>query len=995
MAGLVGRQRELTTLTGLLATGRGGVVLIAGEPGIGKTSLLEAFADEAARRAFAVAWGRAWEVSMAPPYWPWIEAIRELVARGHDASMLVDLLPDLRRDSRPTVDADPLRLYDAIVAFLQSASSREPIAILLDDLHAADPSSLRLAEFVAPHLRRMRVVLAGSYRDLEVRRSEAIETALARIGRRGETLHLARLDVASVGELVRNRIGHDDEKAARMIHDASDGNPLFVSELLKLLAGRGSASRDVPAGVRAVIRERLALLSPATVALLQAAAIIGRTFSVTVAADIAGVTPVALDEAISETITMEVVEPIEAGRYRFSHALVAETLVAELPAAVRAKLHRRAAETLERLHAGDPLAPLADIARHWIGAGIEHAERAVTAAVRAAESATLRLAFDDAAARYDDALASLAVAAPNDLSRRSALLVAQGEAFVRGGDRARAAGPCTVASEIAQSVGDSVLFARAALAFGADAAVATIDAALIKMLERALVLLPATDNPWRAKVSARLAAARQPMDDPEQPMALAREAIAMARRLGDPAVLRDVVFAAVGAFVDFAQPSERAALNTELLDLLDGDTPRTLRTLQRLAFDHIELGDLAAFEQIVARYEALGDATGQLRYQWAPHLFRAMRAHWEGRDEDAERESNEAYAIRTQLGDESVPMLRAIRTALLSNYARLEVPLEQLVAALTTPMPLGSQTVRAAAYLAMNRRDEAARDYAWLRANTSPHRPAYHLLDAYAEVAWAFRDRELAACHMAAATPYEGRAQLVSSVGFMFLGVIDHGLMRSALVLGQRDLAQRYRDSAVALCDRLGARAVRMQIEQDFGGAPPPKSSTAIQIAREGEFWTVSGLGELCRIKDSRGIQMLARLVAAPNQEHHVLDLVGAELVDGGDAGTVIDRAARDQYMSRIRELQADLAQAHAWNDAGRRERLEAELDALADQLTNAYGLGGREKRSGSATERARTNVRRRLTDAMQRIEEAAPALGRHFTRSVRTGVMCVYDPNR
>jgi hypothetical protein len=1011
VAGLVGRQRELASLSDAIARaagGHGAVLLAVGEPGIGKTRLLEAAAEHATRAGFHTAWGRAWEVSTAPPYWPWIEALRELVARGHSPGPLVELLPELGRGERSTGDTDPFRLYDAVVAFLQAASARAPIAIVLDDLHVADPSSLRLAELVAPHVRRMRAVLLGSYRDLEARRTPALETALGRVGRNAESLHLARLDVRCVGELVRERVGRDDAEAARMIHDASDGNPLFVSELLKLLAARGAHSRDVPAGVRAVIRERLALLSPATVALLQAAALVGRTFDAGVPAELAGVTPAALDEAIGEAAGAEVVEIVQPGRYRFSHALVAETLVADLSPAVRSKLHRRAAETLERRHGDVPDAPFAEIAHHWLEAGAEHAPRAVDACVRAAVAASDRLAFDDAAAFYDRALAILATTAPGDLHRRAALLVAQAEAYVRGGERGRAAAPCTQATDVAQTLGDGVMFARAALAYGADAMVATSDPVLITMLERALQLLPESDDPWRAKVTARLAAARQPATDIEGALALARDAIAMARRLGDPAVLRDVLFSAIGAFVDFARPAERAALNEELLPLLDGDTPRTLRTLQRLAFDQIELGELAGFERTVRRYEALGEATGQLRYRWVPLLLRSMQAYWQGRLDEGDRLSEEAYAIREKLGDELVPMLRQLRTYSHRGYAGAD-DLERMLDVMTGSYVYARHAMRAHALVSAGRLAEAAIERDWLVANTNPGALHYHLLEGLALVAWTFRDKRLAQIHQDSARAYSGRAQLVSSIGFVFHGFIDHGLMRTALVLGDRAAAATYRQSALAQADRLGARPFRDAIERDWASmagdtasettpapvAPAPPAAGELSIVKEGEFWTVRGFGELCRIKDSRGMQMLARLLEQPGRELHVLDLAGADVVDGGDSGSVLDRTARDQYVARLRRLQDELAEASAWNDRGRQEKLEAELDAITEQLSSAYGLGGREKRAGSATERARTNVRRRIADAMQRIEDAAPTIGRHLAATIKTGFACVYDPAR
>jgi hypothetical protein len=140
---------------------------------------------------------------------------------------------------------------------------------------------------------------------------------------------------------------------------------------------------------------------------------------------------------------------------------------------------------------------------------------------------------------------------------------------------------------------------------------------------------------------------------------------------------------------------------------------------------------------------------------------------------------------------------------------------------------------------------------------------------------------------------------------------------------------------------------------------------------------------------------MLARLTTSPHQAIHVLDLSGAAVVDGGDAGVALDAGARDAYRDRIRELRSELAQAEAWNDAGRRERIQREIDSLCAQLAGAFGLGARPRRTGAAAERARQNVRRRIADAMQRITAACPEIGRHLERTVRTGAACTYEPDR
>jgi tetratricopeptide (TPR) repeat protein len=1033
---LVGRDRELAAVAARLdtaAAGRGGAVLVSGEPGIGKTRFLEQAVTLATERGFATAWGRAWEVGSAPPYWPWIEALRELAARPALRDLgdeLARAVPELGRGARRGA-ADAFAFYDAIAGFLDAAAARAPIAIVLDDLHAADPSSLGLAAQLAPQLARMRVVLFGSHRDVEARRDPAIEGLLVKIGRAGDVHALPRLDLAGVQALAG--VGGE---AARMIFEASDGNPLFVQELMKLLAARGAAP-DVPAGVRAVIRERVQLLSPATVALLQAAAIVGRTFGVTLAAELAGVTTAALEDAIGEAAGADVVARVEADRYRFSHALVAETLAADLALGVRARLHRRAAEILERAHDGDPAAPLAEIADHWLAAGAEHAATAVDAAVRAAEGAARRVAFADAAELYERAIAALAIAAPNDARRRAELLVAQGDAWVRAGDRTRAQAPCVAASELGRALGDGALVARAALALGADVAVAQVVRVLVRLLEEALPLLPDGDDPWRARVMARLASARQPALDPQEPVALAEDALAMAHRLGDPDTLYEVMFAAGGAFADYARPEVRASLSEETARLAAarGDRARQLRSLQRLAFDCIDLADLEGFERAVAAYAGLADELRQPRYQWVPLLFRAMRAQWEGRAADDVRLADEALAIRERLGDPVAPMMHRVRRMMIDGPRTAE-EIEEAVVLLASEGDAQSRGMRAWMWTRQGRLDDAHAELAPVLERAI--RSSYHYLAGLSLLTWRRRDRALAAQLFARLLEDPGRVIVVSSIGFSLVGHTDHELARTAAVLGRWDDADRYAASALAAYARLGARPLAARIRADwaamwldrgdvararelhaaaratadeldnaelrlacdevearFGGAAPAPaapSDRTIRIAHEGEFWTVTGLGELCRIKDSRGMQMLAMLVASPGQDLHSLDLSGADTVDGGDAGEVIDREARASYQDRLRELRAELEEAEAWNDAGRRERAAAEIEALTQALSGAFGLGGRERRTGGAAERARQNVRRRIADALRRIEEACPALGRELTRAIKTGTVCRYD---
>jgi non-specific serine/threonine protein kinase len=174
--------------------------------------------------------------------------------------------------------------------------------------------------------------------------------------------------------------------------------------------------------------------------------------------------------------------------------------------------------------------------------------------------------------------------------------------------------------------------------------------------------------------------------------------------------------------------------------------------------------------------------------------------------------------------------------------------------------------------------------------------------------------------------------------------------------------------------------------------AQPPSFS----LVREGDVWAVSHAGSTFRVRHGRGVEMLASLVASPERAFHCteLDLPAEAVAEAlGDAGEVLDARARDAYRRRAGELQAELAEAEEFHDAGRADRARGELEALAGELARGAGLGGRTRRAGSQVERSRVNVQRRLKDAIQRIGGHDPALGRHLERAVRTGTFCAYRP--
>jgi hypothetical protein len=1084
---LIGRGDEIATLRASLedaAAGRGSLLLASGEPGIGKTRLLEEAARLAAsfasgevelgstepiaggsepvrgfrgQRGFAVAWGRAWEAGGAPEYWPWIQILRTLqrVVGGEVGRLAVELA------GGGSSESDRFALFDRVVGALGDAAAGRPLLVLLDDLHAADPSSLRLLELLASQLGELRVVVAASFRDVEARLSPEVGDRLARIARRGRSLPLGRLGPSDVAALVRETGTLPDDRAVvEMVHAATEGNPLFVGELVRLIASRTNVPPGgrlpVPDGVRAVMRERLRLLGAECLPLLEVAAVIGREFNVALLAGAAAADAAAIPSRLARALASGLVEERGPGHYAFSHALVGETLATDLDPGRRSALHRAVAGALERRHAGDPAGPLAEIAHHYLEAGASAADVAVAAAVRAAERAMRGLAFEDAAALLERALGAEALVTPPDGQRRAELLLALGEACLRAGSSERGKQACREAVVLGREHGSSALVARAALTYGIEFSFAVVDRVLVGLLEGALAMLPPEDSPLRARVMARLSGAMQPAADPSVPMRVAREAIAMARRLGDGhgEVRLDVLHTAGSALVDYAPPEERIALSREVIALATAprDRPRAVRARLRLVFDHLELGDLAGVETATRAYEAAVEEFPQPRYRWPSLLLQAMRALLEGRFAEDRRLLDEAETLAERARDPNLGRAmkahRLIAARLAGAEAEARVAAESHLETIKAAMgPSISRLHHLWVILlsAESRAELATALGAFTHDELVTACQDFNLACFLAEVVAILGDRALAERLTPALAPRAGRLCVATMLGFAVQDLGDRSLLLLAATRGAWDDVERHAQDALALAERLGSSPFAARVRLDWatavtargraedrarartlfeealalaervgmpelaavcqqalaaapGGAPTPapfQPGARIEAVREGDTWTLSGGGEVCRVRDSRGMQMLARLLERPGEELHVLDLAGAdrEAVDGGDAGEVLDREARAAYQARVRELDDALAEAESWNDTGRAERARRELEALRAELARAVGLGGRERREGRAVERARVNVQRRITDALRRIQELRPNLGRYLSMTVRTGTYCAYEP--
>ena len=572
----VGRRHEveeLRTALNAACAGGGRLVLLAGEPGIGKTRTTLELTSHAASHGARIIWGRCHEEAGAPPHWPWMQILREVaLAREDDelradldagASDIAEILPEIRARlpdlDRPATLSDPsetrFRLFGSIARFLINASRRQTLALVLDDLHWADVPSLRLLEFVSQEMAESRLLIVGTYRETELSRRHRLSDTLGALARSPHVvrLHLSGLNAEEVRRFVGAAAGMTPPAwLTNAIHNQTEGNPLFVREVVRLLAqdgrfeGAGFAiaappSIRLPEGVREVIGRRLNLLSAVCNEVMATAAVIGRQFALDVLARASRPrTGEAVLEALDEAIAAHIVEEVSPGAFQFTHTLVRITLYDELRAGQRRRLHHLVGEALEAAHRRDPKPVLSDLAHHFRATGMgEDVERAIDYTIRAGQAADAALAFEEAINLFQNALDLLDTLSEEDQERRCLLLLSLGDAQRKANDYSQALETLRAAADIARSRRLWLVFSEAAY-IHADAAwrnTAHLDSQSGLPLEEALASLPESEVAIRVRLMGALARDRLHTGRLDEAKELASRAVDMARELGDPSAL--------------------------------------------------------------------------------------------------------------------------------------------------------------------------------------------------------------------------------------------------------------------------------------------------------------------------------------------------------------------------------------------------------------------------------------------------------------------------
>lgn len=695
----VGRAAERELLADALKTAAAGaraLVLVAGEPGIGKTALASAFSCAAAEDGVVVLYGRSDE-DLGIPYQPWGEALTHLVRHAPDDVLrahveerggeLARLVPDLAKRitvssvSSNDAESERYRLFGAVVDLLGRVGWLAPVVLVLDDLHWADRASVQLLRHVVAADVPLRLLIIGTFRDSEIRNDDALAEALAALHRESgvERLRLRGLGDDELLALLEANAGHEmtDVVLRGALLRETDGNPFFVGEILRNLAetnaiyqddaGRWVASPDLrvhglPVSVREVIGRRVARLGAEAGRVLSMAAVIGRDFDVNLLGRVVDVDEDTLIDVLERAVSSAVVtEGDTAGAFRFAHALIEYTLYDDLSAVRRARAHRTVGLALEDICGGQPGDTVGQLAYHWAHATQpQDTTRVIEYTQLAGDRALAQLAPDEAVRWYRDALELLERSPQPDEHRRATLLTGLGDAQRQVGDPAHRR-TLLDAAHLADDLGDTDTLVRAALAnnrgFQSNAA-GVVDEQRVAVLQAALNRLGNVITPERALLMATLCVEIMYRSPFAERLALAEEAVEIARQVGDPFTLAEVLTRPHNALDTPAGLAIRRQWTAEAATLVDEHNPVAhLIVHLYCAMSALEAADLPTIRRGIAVLQQEAARIGQPFYDWLAAFHHAWYSILNGDLGEAEQLTAEALRIGTESGEPDAIMI--------------------------------------------------------------------------------------------------------------------------------------------------------------------------------------------------------------------------------------------------------------------------------------------------------------------------------------------------
>jgi class 3 adenylate cyclase/tetratricopeptide (TPR) repeat protein len=892
----VGRDRELERLTAVwddVAAGGRRAVLVAGEPGIGKTRL----ASEAALTALAaggrVLYGRCDE-DPALPYQPFVEALRDLlgesaalVTAGPGTAQLALLLPELGGSpsgtTKPEPGADRYALFETVVELLVAESRRRPLVLVLDDLQWAPKPTVLLLRHLLRHAAPMSLLVIGTYRDTEIRRDDPLAELLADLRRdpNVERIALTGLDEDGVTAFAEAMPWPDMPPVAelgRTLHAETGGNPFFVREVILHLRGRDLNATDVeglrgvglPDSVRDVVSRRLGQLSAAAQRCLQLAAVIGASFEVGILESVAepALDPDTVLDALDEAVHAGVIAE-DGWTYRFSHELIRQTVYGEMLTARRAQLHGRVAEAIE----ASPVAAqrVSELAHHYSLATQVHFDSAIKAVEygsRAGREAMKQLAYEQAADHFDRALAMLDTLASPDDARRVELLIDAAGAARAVAEPLRSMELAQRAADIADGLGARELLARAALTFEESTWVAqgfmdqdAMEPA-ITLLRRALETV-GPDSPLRVELLTRLPRVLYFTAPPEEKLRYADEAAEHAQRLADPGIKAAVAEARRWALWGTGDLGAQLAVSMEMLEHAEAaaDPQLQVRAHVWLYLAHLDLGNLAEAETEIAALEELGRSLRDPLAIWYPKAGRAVLALLEGRIVDAESHALEAFVAADRADLDWAITSFGIQMYFVRReqgaLAELEEPTRRLTERLTSIPAV--RCALADLYCHVGKLDDARQVFEQFAATgfDLPRDLGWMVcMGMLADVAGALVDVERAATLYQLLLPYAD-TNLVVSPGIACMGSTSRSLGVLAATVGDWDRAAAHFEAALAFNARLGAAPGMARTALDW----------AAMLAKRGDAGDADRARSLAtdaaRIADERDLRNVRDLAAS------------------------------------------------------------------------------------------------------------------------------------
>jgi tetratricopeptide (TPR) repeat protein len=1080
----VGRERELAELrAGLddVSAGHGRLFLLSGEPGIGKTRLAEEIANDASARGMRVVWGRCWEGGGAPPYWPIIQILRACLADlgsenlsvaiawlhskmaasfGSGASEIARLIPEITlsisslEEAKAAADSESarFRLFDAVATLLKNVARGGPLLMVVDDLHDADQPSLQMLRFVARETKGASILIVGTYREVEVRQSPELGKLIGDLTREGRPVSLAGLSQAEVAEFIeRSAAKKADNKLVADLYHATDGNPLFVDGVVRLLAAEGKLARTgfggsafkIPHGVRESIRRRLAALSHEANSLLSIASVIGNEFDTRTLERVSGRSLEQIVEQTDEAVQIGVLKTRATGsaRQQFAHALIRDVLYDDLAANRRIELHGEIGASIEEIYKGDLRPHWAQLAHHFRAAGV--VRKAIDYSIDAGEAAYRIFAYEDANLSWQAALRLMEehnIEPQNQarlLERLATLMYVTDASDPKGMEYLARA--LNIHEESGRTELAALVHSRMGAALAMKSAISNPPDAMEHYRKAEEILGKGPDSRSKADLYAGMAMTALQLMLSEEGLAWSHAAMDIAERIGDEetwinaACAHGVQLFRNGRLAQgltfFDEASNRAdrlvdaafvsgaawisaAMRLRLLDPKDAPF-RLLRELAKPRLAHVTAPRLILAGTLLEAHIAAGDL-GQARRIWeeadlSSSFVAALWLFATGEFEQAEivitRELERSQRAGTRDEEGGIAhFLAKIRRTLgdLAGAERLgQIAVEKVKG--DVPLELHTRSLLAGIYAETSHPEKAHPQLARCRELLGNGEDWRGLAGKVARAGAVVSAAE--GKYNDAETQFEKAVEIFRRYHVPFEeaeALLCWG--RALNAADEHGRANEKLDAAIEIYRRCGAGerwVQRVEADRPCSAAQTEKEQLP-EDARinavfhmEGHYWTIAYEGNTWRLKDAKGLHYIAHLLGHPGEEIRALDLAARS---GGAGEEVADTEAAED-LAQTGVLTGDLGHAGELLDAQAKADYQRRLTELEDELEEARELGNDERIAKAEDEKeALAHEIRRAVGLGGRDRRAASSAERArvaVTRAIRLALERISEQNR